>query len=125
MIVPVVNPDGFVYSQTTDAAWRKNSPARAVDLNRNHGAAWGGAGASTAPSSRTYRGPAPFSERESQAVHAFSQRRQMTNVQSLHNIAGSVLRHPGFRAFGDVTPDETGTAAGRAVSASTTVVVAR
>ena len=106
-VVPVVNPDGFVHSQIPgNEMWRKNSPARGVDLNRNYGAAWGGVGADAAPGSDIYRGPAPFSELESQAVHAFSQTHQLTNVQSIHNIYGAVLRQPGFRAYGDTTPDE-------------------
>ncbi|MEN3002228.1 MAG: M14 family metallopeptidase [Armatimonadota bacterium] len=72
-IVPVVNPDGYEYSWTTDRLWRKNRrylgiiEGRAVygvDLNRNWGYQWGGEGASRNPRSETYRGTAPFSEPE-------------------------------------------------------------
>ena len=110
-VFPVINPDGFVTSRGavpavgggTDPLQRKN--AREVDLNRNHGAYWGGNGASVSPASDTFRGPSPWSEPEAAAVHEFSQRLHITNVQSIHNIAAVVLRPPGFRALG-LAPDE-------------------
>ena len=39
-----------------------------VDLNRNYGALWGGPGASAFPVDDIYRGPAPFSEPETQNI---------------------------------------------------------
>ena len=42
-----------------------------VDLNRNYGYWWGGPGSVSSPTSSTYRGTAPFSEPETQAVHEF------------------------------------------------------
>ena len=47
-IVPIVNPDGYVYSHTTDRYWRKNrqlnfsSSYVGTDLNRNWDADWNG-----------------------------------------------------------------------------------
>jgi len=76
-IVPIVNPDGYVYSWTTDRLWRKNrrnngGGVYGVDLNRNWGAGWGlDSGSSSNPSSEVYRGTAPFSEPETQAVRDF------------------------------------------------------
>jgi hypothetical protein len=72
-IVPVVNPDGYEYSRTTDRLWRKNRSDNGdgtfgVDLNRNYGYMWGGAASSGNTSSNNYRGPSAFSEPESQAV---------------------------------------------------------
>ncbi|MCS7273667.1 MAG: M14 family metallocarboxypeptidase [Fimbriimonadales bacterium] len=72
-VVPVVNPDGYVYTHTTNRLWRKNRRylgvvngrhAYGVDLNRNWGLNWGGPGSSGNPLSETYQGPAPFSEPE-------------------------------------------------------------
>lgn len=73
-VIPVVNPDGYVYTWTTNRLWRKNrrylgtnnwgQPLYGVDLNRNWGFQWGGAGSSGQRSSETYRGNAPFSEPE-------------------------------------------------------------
>jgi hypothetical protein len=85
IIVPVVNPDGFVVSREArpgpasqdfsthdfemkrkncrDAVGTCNRRTRlsGVDPNRNYGGLWGGPGASTNPSSDVYRGPSPFS----------------------------------------------------------------
>lgn len=73
-VVPVVNPDGYVYTRTTDRLWRKigdtsglltgGQAIYGVDLNRNWGYQWGGAGSSGNPFSEIYRGSAPFSEPE-------------------------------------------------------------
>jgi hypothetical protein len=127
VVVPVVNPDGFVVSRGTvpgasggaDDMWRKNCaptsaaerelpcPERSgVDLNRNYSAGWGGRGAGTQRDEQSYRGPGPLSEPESQAVYDFSRARQITGVQSLHNVAALVLRQPGHRDSGLETPDE-------------------
>jgi carboxypeptidase T len=105
VVVPVVNPDGLARSQNGQPMWRRN--ARGVDLNRNFGAYWGGPGAAVSPASENYRGPAPWSEPEAQAVHALSAQLSITNVVSLHNVGGLVLRPPGFRALG-LAPDEAG-----------------
>ena len=131
-VVPIVNPDGFIVSRenltspnvlptqrsSQGARKRKNCAPTSdaergrpcterlgVDLNRNYGAYWGGPGASTTPDDDTYRGPGPFSEPESQAVHEFSRRLHVTNVQTIHNIAALILRPPGFRSQG-LAPDE-------------------
>ena len=66
-----------------------------VDPNRNYGEGWGGIGASSDPYDQTYRGDGPWSEPETQAVHEFSQTRQVTNLITLHNVAALVLRPPG------------------------------
>jgi murein tripeptide amidase MpaA len=75
-VFPVLNPDGYVYTWTTDRFWRKNrrnnGNSYGVDLNRNYSKGWGGAGSSGNPSSSTYRGPSPFSEPETQAVRNFA-----------------------------------------------------
>jgi murein tripeptide amidase MpaA len=69
-IVPVFNPDGYVYTQT-DRNWRKNrNPAPSgstcigVDLNRNYNTSWGQGGSSTNPCSDTYMGTAAGNQRE-------------------------------------------------------------
>ncbi|KAL0871311.1 hypothetical protein ABMA27_005056 [Loxostege sticticalis] len=72
-ILPVVNPDGYVYSHTVDRMWRKNralvrGQCVGVDLNRNFSYGWGGNGSSCMPNNAFYRGPAPFSEPESRAM---------------------------------------------------------
>lgn len=71
VIVPVANPDGYIYTWSGERFWRKNrrlnpSGDFGVDLNRNWGFEWGGDGASSNTSSDTYRGASPFSEPETQ-----------------------------------------------------------
>ena len=75
-VVPVCNPDGYVYSWTTNRLWRKNRRNNGdgtfgVDLNRNWAFQWGGGGASTIPNDETYRGPSAFSEPESAALRDY------------------------------------------------------
>ncbi len=74
-IVPVVNPDGYVYTWDSVRLWRKNRRPNAggtfgVDLNRNWDIVWSGPGASPNPGSDTYYGTAPFSEPETQVLSA-------------------------------------------------------
>ncbi len=68
-LFPVLNPDGFVYTDTDDRTWRKNrrdngGGSFGVDPNRNYGYEWGhdDVGSDPNPGGETYRGPAPFSE---------------------------------------------------------------
>jgi len=90
-IIPVVNPDGYVYTWTTQRLWRKNrrnngGGSFGVDLNRNWGFQWGGnQGSSGNPDSDVYRGPSPFSEPETQALRDL--------CQSLDNFAGHMDVH--------------------------------
>lgn len=75
-VVPVCNPDGYVYSWTTNRLWRKNRRNNGdgtfgVDLNRNWAFQWGGGGASAVPNDETYRGPSAFSEPESAALRDY------------------------------------------------------
>jgi hypothetical protein len=69
VIVPVVNPDGYVYTFTDDRFWRKNRrDDYGVDTNRNFGTAWGGPGSSDNPDAGNYHGEAEFSEPETAAL---------------------------------------------------------
>ena len=73
VVVPVVNPDGYRHTWTTDRLWRKNravfEDAVGVDLNRNWGEAWGlNRGSSPDPGHQNYRGPEAFSEPETTAL---------------------------------------------------------
>lgn len=71
-LIPIVNPDGYVYTWTDDRMWRKNRREwYGVDLNRNWGYEWGGEGSSRFRFSETYRGPSPFSEPETAALRDF------------------------------------------------------
>jgi hypothetical protein len=71
--LPTVNPDGVNHVWTVSDFWRKNrrvngGGAFGVDNNRNYPFLWGQCGASTNPSSDTYRGPSAGSEPETQVM---------------------------------------------------------
>ncbi|MDG2054058.1 MAG: M14 family zinc carboxypeptidase [Phycisphaerales bacterium] len=74
VIVPIVNPDGYVYSHTTERLWRKNrrnngNGTFGVDLNRNWDIDWGGPeSTSTNSNSDVYIGEGPFSEPETSSM---------------------------------------------------------
>ena len=76
-----------------------------VDPNRNYGQFWGGPGSSADVTSQSYRGPSPWSEPETTAVHEYSQSRQITTIVTIHNVAALVLRPPGT-STGGKAPDE-------------------
>ncbi|XP_066952533.1 carboxypeptidase B1-like [Macrobrachium rosenbergii] len=71
-IIPMLNPDGYIYTWNQNRFWRKNrSPSSVcvgVDLNRNFGYQWGGLGTSSYSCSEVYKGPSAFSEPESRAL---------------------------------------------------------
>jgi Zinc carboxypeptidase len=76
-----------------------------IDNNRNYGNLWGGEGGSPDPTSQSYKGPAPRSEPETQAVWDYSRTHQVTALMTLHTIAALVLRPPGLHDAGKA-PDE-------------------
>ncbi|KAM4746996.1 carboxypeptidase A1-like [Rhinophrynus dorsalis] len=87
----VTNPDGYVFTHTSNRMWRKTrspntgSTCVGTDPNRNWDAGFGGAGSSSNPCSETYRGRAAHSESEVKAIVDF--------VKSHGNIKGFVSIH--------------------------------
>ncbi|KAF2264223.1 hypothetical protein CC78DRAFT_464034 [Lojkania enalia] len=76
-IFPIVNPDGFAYSQTSDRMWRKNrqstSSASCVgrDINRNWPNHWDQrGGASTSPCAQDYKGQSAADGVETKVIRA-------------------------------------------------------
>ncbi|XP_063365490.1 carboxypeptidase B-like [Cydia amplana] len=70
---PVLNPDGYEYSHSTDRMWRKNrsrlgNKIVGVDLNRNFGNTWTFTSQDCEPTHLNYPGTHPFSEPECAAV---------------------------------------------------------
>jgi hypothetical protein len=73
VIIPTLNPDGYVWTWTNYRLWRKNRRPNTggsfgVDLNRNWANHWCENGASRTPSSDTYCGTGPFSEPETKTI---------------------------------------------------------
>jgi murein tripeptide amidase MpaA len=92
IIVPVLNPDGYSFTWTKDRLWRKNRRDNGggiygVDMNRNWQIGYG-VGASSSPSSLTYKGPNPLSEPENQAYDKF-----IRNYQQGSRIKGAIDFH--------------------------------
>jgi hypothetical protein len=103
----VVNPDGVEYNLLTNPSgggmWRKNrrpngDGSYGIDLNRNFSENWGydDLGSSPNGSDETYRGSAPFSELETQAVRDFVVARHFRTAISLHSYGGYHLFAPGY-----------------------------
>lgn len=105
-VVPVLNPDGYVWSWTGDRYWRKNTRGGfGVDLNRNYGYAWGGQGSSGDPAAENYRGDGPFSEPESAALRDFViARPELVAHIDVHSYANLVI-HPWGHGY-EAAPDE-------------------
>jgi hypothetical protein len=98
--VPCLNPDGYVYNQTTNpnggGMWRKNRKLNSggsygVDLNRNYSYGWGTTGTSTNQSNETYCGPAVFSEKETQAMRWLVQNNHFITAFNAHTYAEDIL----------------------------------
>lgn len=93
-IVPVANPDGYAYSWEHKRYWRKNRQGgHGVDLNRNWGVAFGGAGSSGNKGSDVYRGPSAFSEPETRALRDLALREGVSSHIDFHSY-GQLLLYP-------------------------------
>ena len=102
-VVPLVNPDGLEYSIHFYRYWRKNrrdngNGSYGVDPNRNYGYKWGYDDEGSSPNSfsYTYRGQAPFSEPETQAVRDLFLQRDFQAMISYHNYSQVILYPWGY-----------------------------
>ncbi|MGZ4887066.1 MAG: M14 family metallopeptidase, partial [Candidatus Aminicenantales bacterium] len=110
-IVPIVNPDGLEYTIHVYRYWRKNRRFNAdgsygVDVNRNYAYQWGydNVGSSPEPASDVYRGTAPFSEPETDAVRRLFLSRNFRAMISFHSFAQDILYPWGY--VNAPTPEE-------------------
>ena len=97
--VPIVNPDGY---ETNCMTWRQTGSygfvrknSNQVDLNRNFGYAWGydNVGSSNKRGAETYRGSAPFSEPETQALRDFCMAKRFVTAENFHTF-GELCLYP-------------------------------
>jgi hypothetical protein len=106
-IVPCVNPDGYVFNQTTNpnggGMWRKNrrnngNGTFGVDINRNYGFQWGydNTGSSPTTSSATYRGPSAFSEPETQIIRNFCNQHDFVASMDFHSFGNYCIYPFGY-----------------------------
>jgi murein tripeptide amidase MpaA len=106
--VPVINPDGYVYNESTNPSgggmWRKNMRDNGVpgcigvDLNRNYDYMWGldDIGSSPDPCDATYRGESPFSEPETQAIRDLCESHEFMNAMNYHTHGNLLLYAWGY-----------------------------
>jgi len=113
--LPVVNPDGYVYNQTTNPGgggyWRKNrrnnGSGYGVDLNRNYGDydMWNSpyGGSDTYAASDVYRGPSPFSEPETNDLRYFVLSHNFKTCLNYHTFGNDCVYPWGYLPW--ETPD--------------------
>ncbi len=103
-VIPMLNPDGSNKVWTQNNMWRKNARnGYGVDINRNYPHRWGDCrGSSGSTFADNYRGTAPASEPETQAMMNFVARIQPVMSISYHSYSELVL-YP-FGCDGEHTP---------------------
>jgi len=112
--IPCINPDGYEYNRSTNpnggGMWRKNRRLNSggsygIDLNRNFAYMWGinNTGSSGDPTSETYRGTAPFSEPETQAIRDFTNSKNFKTTLNYHTYSNLLLYPWGY--VNTPTPD--------------------
>lgn len=100
--VPCLNPDGYVYNETTNPSgggmWRKNrrdnlDGSYGIDLNRNYAYNWGydNTGSSNQTNNDTYRGPSAASEPETQLMMSFCNAHQFRIAINYHCYANVIV----------------------------------
>ncbi len=122
-LCPIVNPDGYALNESLYVAnsafgfWRKNArdtygfgivnysgaygdSCDGVDLNRNFSYQWGipNGGSSSDPTNQTYRGPASFSEPETQIQRSLVDALQPKTGISFHTYSDFYLFPWGYTA---------------------------
>lgn len=105
-IIPNLNPDGGEYDHLGGRfkLWRKNRSdndgalCKGVDLNRNYGYEWGGAGSTNFKCDLTYRGSEAFSEPETKALRDFViLHSNIHTIVSLHTYSELILYPWGYK----------------------------
>jgi len=111
-IMPITNPDGQEYSIHYYRMWRKNRRdngyynSYGVDINRNYSISWGydNSGSSPNPWSEVYRGTAPFSEPETQAIRSLLQTNPPAGLITYHSYSQLILYPWNYENL--ATPDD-------------------
>ena len=114
--VPCVNPDGYVYNETSEPSgggmWRKNRrDNHGVDNNRNYSyvdgngnEVWNTSGTSSNPNGSTYAGDEPFSEAENKAIRYLVESKNFKLALNNHTY-GNLLLYPYGYDYNQPTED--------------------
>ncbi|XP_014368811.2 carboxypeptidase B-like [Papilio machaon] len=101
IIMPIVNPDGYVFTHTDQRLWRRTRSYRpeisttcyGVDANRNFNISFNTIGVSSNPCSDIYPGPAPFSEIEAVYIRdiVFEHLNRIQLYLNIHSYGNFIL----------------------------------
>ncbi|KAK5069328.1 putative metallocarboxypeptidase ecm14 [Lithohypha guttulata] len=101
VFMPVLNPDGYEYTWTTDRLWRKNRQetalpfCRGIDFDRAFPFGWNGDNQTDNPCSEAYAGEHPLQAVEAQRLYDWakneSSSRKFTAFIDLHSYSQEIL----------------------------------